>query len=207
VSADRAPACAAGYTAADWRALAAHRGDPHREEPAGWAAALDHLDRCAGCRRAALAADPTLVFRRLRAAPPAAPHGTVDPEVAAVQQGVAALRAARRLGTATAGRRPSPGWARGVTRGAAAAGLAATALLAGSTGPGRLAPMAPMAPILPAAARSAAAPTLAAAVPAVTGDPAQMPMLEELNRPDARVYQIEDSNFSVVWIVDKKLDV
>ena len=211
MTAGRTP-CTAGYAAADWRALAAHRADPRGEEPAGWAAALDHLDRCADCRRAALAADPTLVFRRLRttAAPAAA-----DPEAAAMRQAVAALREASRLGaTAGAGREVAPG--RGArraawTRAAAAASLAAAALAAGS---GRVphldqlrASLAPSAaaPAVLSAAILRAAPAALAAAPAAA--PAEMPLLEETNRPDARVYQFEDADYSFAWIVDKKLDV
>src|SRR5262249_36619722 len=57
----------------DWRGLAAPRFDSPGAatgEPAGWAEALAHLDGCPACRRAALEADPTLLFRRLPALPP-----------------------------------------------------------------------------------------------------------------------------------------
>lgn len=217
--------CAAGYTAADWRSLVAHRGEPSAPEPAGWAAAIEHLaldpgdprSGCAACRRAALAADPTLVFRRLPAAAPLA-GPAADPEVAAVQQAVAALRAASRVGASAAGLAslrplaslPRRDWLRPAARWAAAAGLAAAALLVGSAGPGHVA----VAPSATLAARAATplTPTLAGAVPvAMRGPaelrPAQMPMLEELDRPEARVYQLDGANLSVVMIVDEKLDV
>jgi hypothetical protein len=212
MTAGRTP-CTAGYTAADWRAWAAHRADPRGEEPEGWAAALDHLDRCADCRRAALAADPTLVFRRLRAAPVA--PAAADPEAAAMRQAVAALREASRLGaTAGAGREVAP--RRGArrtawTRAAAAASLVAATLAASS---GRVPHLdQAMAPLRASLAPAAAAPTvlsaaiLRAAPAALAAAPAEMPLLEETNRPDARVYQFEDPDYSFAWIVDKKLDV
>ncbi len=199
--------CTAGYGAADWRALAAHRADPRGEEPAAWAAALDHLDGCADCRKAALAADPTLVFRRLRA--PALP-AAADAEAAAMRQAVAALREASRLGaTAGADREVGTarryGWTRALPRAAAAAALAAAALAAGSAGPHHLS-SAPAARALVGIA--AAVPAALAVAPDVApAEVSQMPLLEETNRPNARIYQIEDVDLSVVWIVDKKLDV
>ena len=45
------------------------------------------------------------------------------------------------------------------------------------------------------------------AVPAAMRGPQQMPLLEDLNRPDARIYQIDGGNMWVVMIVDEKLDV
>ncbi len=213
----RPAGCPAGYTAADWRALAAHRVETDAPEPAGWAAALEHLalDRshgCAACRSAAVAADPTLVFGRLRA--PAAQTATPalgDDEVLAVQQAVASLRAASRLGVPAAGLvRRSAGWTRPAARWAAAAGLAAALLAgAGSAGPRRMPPSAPLsaaAPLAPFAPFSGAAVPVAmrAAAPAPQG---QMPMLEELDRPDARVYQLDGSKLSVVMVVDGTLDV
>ncbi len=207
--------CAAGYAAADWLALAAHRGQAGGEEPAGWAAAIDHLaGGCAGCRRAAVAADPTLLFHRLASPLPAAGSSNTpaDPEVAAMQQAVAALRTASRVGgqAGHAGGRLSAirarGW-HGAGRLAAAAGLAAAALLAVPRSPGapalaRLATLPEAGPALAVAVR----PVLTA-VPAALRGPQQMPLLEDLNRPDARIYQIDGGNLAVVMIVDEKLDV
>lgn len=76
----------------DWKALAGHRLERGGAEPAGWTAALEHFDGCAVCRREALKADPTLVFRRMGAA---SEVDTVD--TAAILQGVTALRGASRL--------------------------------------------------------------------------------------------------------------
>ena len=207
--------CAAGYAAADWLALAAHREQAGGEEPAGWAAAVDHLaGGCAGCHRAALAADPTLLFRRLDVTVPApnSPNSLVDPEVAAMQQAVAALRTASRVGGQSShagGRMPgirARGW-HNAGRLTAAAGLAAAALLAVPRSPGvpALAHLA----ALPAAgpALAVAVGPVPTAVPAALRGPQQMPLLEDLNRPDARIYQIDGGNLAVVMIVDEKLDV
>jgi hypothetical protein len=211
----RPAGCPAGYTAADWRALAAHRAEMGAPEPAGWAAALEHLalersHGCAACRSAAVAADPTLVFGRLRTPGLQAPAPAMgDDEVLAVQQAVAALRVASRLGVPAPAAglvRRSAGWMRPAARWAAAAGLAAALLAgAGSAGPRRMAPAAlsaaaPLAPFSGAAVPVA----MRAAAPASQG---QMPMLEELDRPDARVYQLDGSKLSVVMIVDGNLDV
>lgn len=47
----------------DWSRLAALQD----EEPETWASALEHLDACEACFDEALAAEPTLLFRRLPA--------------------------------------------------------------------------------------------------------------------------------------------
>ena len=66
----------------DWRLLSERRD----RQPDVWDAALHHLDGCTRCRDAALAVEPTLLFRRLPA--PVVPAS----EVAAMKQAVAALR-------------------------------------------------------------------------------------------------------------------
>jgi hypothetical protein len=206
--------CPSGNTPAGWRSLVAHRAAAGGREPAGWAEALAHLDGCAACRRMALDADPTLVFRRLRAAPAVSSPPADLGESAAVQQAVAALRAASRVGASSVARRRGLGANGGWTRWAAAAVLAATALALGSTAPDRPAPAVAAMPSLPLAPTLRVEPTIATAA-MTTRDlqaqpslrPAQLPMIEELNRPDARVYQIDGGNLSVVMIVDEKLDV
>lgn len=83
----------------DWTALTAHRDDLHGVEPAGWSDALAHFDGgCQLCRKAALKADPTLVFRRLAQVPAARMTEAQErAEVDSVRQAVAAMRAASRL--------------------------------------------------------------------------------------------------------------
>jgi len=174
----------------DWTALAAHRRDRDGAEPAAWGEALAHLDGCPACRRAAPAADPTLLFRRL-----ARVEAPLDEraEVEAVLQGVTALRAARRVAARS-------GHGRSWARWAAAAVLAFLALSMDNEG-------------LPRALRSAGgAPSLtAAAAPAAIGAMGRLPLLDGIEGPDARsnarIYHFEGEDLSVVMIVDESLDV
>lgn len=177
----------------DWNALAAHRFEREAEEPAGWHAALEHLDTCTLCRPAALAADPTLVFRRL-------PEVEMTPareaaEVEAVRRAVTAMRTASRAEAAEA-RQPAAfaGWRRW-RRWSAAAGLALLSLSLGGEQAWRLRPVdtAKPAPVL-------AAP-IAPAMPA-----AQPPMIEDLDQP-AQVIQLDAEGLDVVMIYSESLDV
>ncbi|HEV7516675.1 MAG TPA: hypothetical protein VGR07_10280 [Thermoanaerobaculia bacterium] len=195
----------------DWRDLTALRNDaPFAHavaagEPAGWSAALEHLDGCPACRRAAVAADPTLLFRRL---PALATEMSADAEAAEVdsmRQAVAAMRTARRLEPAS----ERAAWA-AWKRWAAAASLVAAAL---SLGAGhslrRDTPATSVAAIPSIAGVAVPLPVTVApmqAVPRFVSE--QAPMVEELNRPAARVYQMDGGkNLSVVMIVDERLDV
>jgi len=186
----------------DWRALAAHRIDAlgrETDEPAGWSEALAHLDGCPACRRAALEADPTLLFRRLPALPPPVLDLTpaaLAAEVETVRLAVAGMRTARRL---------APPRERSLLRRSrhwgAAAGLAIAALSLGATP--SLRPS--VHGIGGIAARTVRLPAPPAAVRLVSE---RVPMVEELNRPAARVYQMDGGeNLSVVMIVDERLDV
>jgi hypothetical protein len=180
-------------TCPDWTVLTAHRGERQGDEPAGWRDALAHLDGCPRCRRAALHADPTLVFRRLPAASAAAP---VDAAAAAtaVRQAVAAMRAASRHEERTL---PWSG-----TRRWAAAVLALAALSVASDHGGRR--IGALATATPAPRLAPRWPAGALAVPA--SEPGA-PLVEELGRPGARVYQMDGDGLSVVMIVDENLDV
>jgi hypothetical protein len=200
----------------DWRALTAHRdATPATGEPAGWWEALEHLDGCPACRRAALLADPTLLFRRLPALP--APVLELSPaaeaaEVEAIRQAVAGMRTAQRL---------APPRERTISsryrRWGAAAALAVAALSLGSAHPLRpgaaanIADAANIANIANLSGLHGAAPLGGRGiVPAVTPRlvSERVPMVEELNRPAARVYQMDGGeNLSVVMIVDERLDV
>lgn len=184
----------------DWKTLAAWRDDPRAEEPAEWNEAIHHLDRgCSVCRRDAYAADPTLVFRRLAAVPqPAAMEESS--EVDAMRQAVAAMRVASRV-EAVERRGRALNW----KRWAAAAALAIAAL----SMPGDDARHRRESPVLlpvampvdfPLGSREAAI-----TLPAGLGDD---PTLEGVvNRPDARVYQMEGEGLSVTMIVDESFDV
>lgn len=166
----------------NWSALAAHRNDLKRfrreTEPEGWTAALAHFDSCAICRRQALAADPTLVFRRMPV-PELTPAQELD-EVAAVRQAVAAMRTASRL-DALEGRRPRMVSFSGWKRWAAAAVLAVASLSLGKD-PGTIAQKAE-----------------------ISG--ADLPVIEGLNLPDARVYQYSGEDLAVALVFDESLDV
>ncbi len=170
-------------TCPDWLALAAERERDPGTDPAGWAAACAHLELCPACRRAAVAADPLLLFQRLEA-----PRADAA-EVVRMQQAVAALVGAARV--ARRGRRGG-----GLGRVAAAAAVALLAL-AVQSGP-RPAP--------PRAGSDLAALAFADGEPAFSPGPAP-PVLEELDRPEARVYQLPAEGLSVVLIVDSSLDV
>ena len=178
----------------DWSALAALRNEDRRDEaePAGWSAAVAHFDACPRCRREALLADPLLVFRRL-------PAMELDvagerSEAESMRQAVAAMRTARRLDS---GRRFT-GW----RRWAAAAALALASLSASSVGRDDRSPLSAMPPM-----QSMPASPLASAPAAAPDAGHGQEMLEGLNRPAARVYQMNAKDLSVTWVVDKSLDV
>ncbi|HEX6865067.1 MAG TPA: hypothetical protein VF414_19710 [Thermoanaerobaculia bacterium] len=162
----------------DWSALAAHRNDVKGVEPQGWTDALAHFDSCSLCRRQALAADPTLVFRRMPV-PELSPAEERD-EVAAVRQAVAALRTASRLDALET--RPRPLSFSGWKRWAAAAVLVLASLSLGQS-PGTIFQQ-----------------------PQMSGAALQ-PAVEAVNLPDARVYQVGEEDLLVTMIVDESLDV
>lgn len=162
----------------NWSALAAHRNDLRGFEPEGWPQALAHFDSCSVCRRQALAADPTLVFRRMPVVEPT-PAQELD-EVAAVRQAVAAMRTASRLEALDA--RPRPVSFSGWKRWAAAAVLALASLSLGQDS-GKIFQQ-----------------------PEMSGADLQ-PAVEGLNLPDARVYQVGEEDILITMIVDESLDV
>ena len=177
--------------AAAWRALAAHRAEPLGEEPPGWGEALAHLDGCSRCRRAALAADPTLVFHRLPGLP-AQETARDAVEVEAVRRAVAAMRT---LASAD-GRKPRPSRLASVRRWATAAALAAATLGLGSSpelGTG-------------GAGDERAAVEMFGTPAALAQGASRIPAVEELNRPEARVYQMDGPGLSVVMIVSEKFE-
>ncbi|HTQ79642.1 MAG TPA: hypothetical protein VMM92_06575, partial [Thermoanaerobaculia bacterium] len=161
-----------------------------------------HFDRCPACRSAAVTADPTLLFRRLPELPLDA--AAEQAEVAAMRQAVTAMRTARRLGPAGERRVLSHAW-----RWAAAAALAVLSLSLGTARDLRDLKGPQVASHLGAPAAKAEQPLLPAAVPAaVRLNSGEVPVVEELNRPAARVYQMNGGeNLSVVMIVDERLDV
>lgn len=181
-------------------------------EPEGLALALAHFDACPACRREACRIDPTLIFRRL-------PAAALDFDVEAERMilAVAGMRASERVETrhAMALGRPLGGPLGRRLRGhgarwALAAGLAAASLVLGGRGdhggqvdlagsrlePGRAASLAVSGEVVPASFDRLEA------VPAAVES-----AVEDLGRPDARIYQLDGERLSVVMIVDEKLDV
>ena len=158
--------------------------------PAEEIAAPDHLAECAECRRLAYALDPSLVFLKLRE--PRELNDTAGQreiaEIAAMRERVAAMRAMKTKwpGEVRRGTR-ARGW-----RWAAAALLVGAGLAQGDR-PAEIAPF----PLALAAGPAATVPT----------ELELQPVVEELGRPEARVYQFAGDDFSVVMIVDETLDV
>jgi hypothetical protein len=186
----------------DWNALSAHRRERHGVEPEGWSAALAHLDGgCQLCRRQALAADPTLVFRRLAAVPATAMTETQErAEVDAVLQAVTAMRAASRLESLEPRRRASSAWRRWPL--AAALLLAGLSLPSNHTGPGR-----PEAAVLREGRIAAAAPEAFPPMAETRQVDLGEPVVEGVNLPKARVYHMSGEGLSVVMVVDESIDI
>lgn len=196
----------------DWIALTAHRRDRnHRDgsEPAGWSAALAHLDDgCNLCRRQALTADPTLVFRRLAAVPAAAMTPAEErSEADAVRAAVAAMRAASRLDSLEPRPRTSSIWKRWSTGGLAAAlALVAVTIPGGPGGhPSRPAKVGADEAIF-REGRVEVGPVDEPVAAAQQVD-LEEPVVEGVNLPDARVYHMSGDGLSVVMVVDESLDI
>jgi hypothetical protein len=179
----------------DWRALS-----PDSRETEAWTEALSHFDGgCSQCRRDALKADPTLVFRSLRSAPASTGSTSMDSasmgSIDAMCQAVAAMRAASRVDSAV--HRTS--WKRWAV--AAALVLAALSIPADNVRKHR--DQAAAGSPRPAAMLGAVMP---AALVGGLGD-VDLPTVEGVNHPDARVYHMDGEGLSVVMIVDESLDV
>lgn len=180
----------------DWTVLAAHRLDRRGVEPEGWSAALAHFDGgCQLCRRAALKADPTLVFRRLAQVPAAAMTEAQErSEVESVQKAVAAMRVARRLDRLDKGRRRAAG---GWKRWSAAAALTLMSLAAPSDHP-RLRAGLETESLMAEGFEVAAQPARQSG---------QEPVLEGgVDLPGARVYHMGDQELAVVMVFDESFD-
>jgi hypothetical protein len=192
----------------DWKALAAWRDDSRAEEPAEWRDALAHFDRgCSLCRRAALAADPTLVFRRLAAVPEPTPLQEAS-DVESMRRAVAAMRAASRVEEVERRASRTINW----TRWAAAAALAVVALsMPGDDAHFRRTPAGDLMSVATLAAPAVLSLDGPEAVPLPAASQAasveDLPSVEGVNRPGARVYHMDGEGMSVVMIVDESLDV
>ncbi len=190
----------------NWLELLAPRFERSPDaEPEGLAEALAHFDSCPACRREACRIDPTLVFRRLPAA-----ALDFDLEAERMMLAVAGMRASERVeGRATTLSRhplshPISRRLRGQgLRWALAAGLAGASLLLGGRGEWAANPADSV-----GRPQDAASLALSGAMPARFEAPAAVESaVEDLGRPDARIYQLDGERLSVVMIVDEKLDV
>jgi hypothetical protein len=169
----------------DWGRLAALRDRDPAAEPAGWREAVEHSDACPPCRRRALAADPTLLFRRLPVHELTAAEERA--EVEATRRAVAAMRTAGRMARGAGEAEAGIHW----RRWAAAAVLAVAALSA--RGP---APEAPLG--LPAARSTGPARPSSQRTPAT---------IEGLSRPGARIYHYHTADEDLVMIVDESFAI
>lgn len=195
----------------DWTSLAAHRHERDGFEPEGWSEALAHLDGgCALCRRQALAADPTLVFRRLAAVPAVTMTDAEErSEADAVRAAVAAMRAASRLDSLEARPRTSSLW-KGWSTGALAASLALVALVVPSGyDPSKSSQVAASKMEDAAIFRDGRVEfdSLDEPVAAAQQVDLEEPVVEGVNLPDARVYHMSGEGLSVVMVVDESLDI
>lgn len=173
----------------DWRALSAAReADPAAELPA-WEEARRHAAHCARCRQAALAAEPLLLFARL-------PERRVSAdEIGDMQAAVSALVRAGRVAQGGSRRAPAARRLSGrlsATR--AAAALLVCSLVAFSGAPRTR----PSVGAMLAAGDFGAAPGEILPVGSV---------VEEIDRPGARIYELPQADMAVVMIVDASLDV
>jgi hypothetical protein len=187
----------------DWRSLARLRSPIHEEDPAGWDDAVTHFENgCPSCRREALVAEPMLVFRRLREALEISAAHEVS-EVDAARHAVAALRAAGRVGASRSRRVVRWRWV-------AAAGLTAAALSIPADNvwhlrQDRVALSSPA-----AALRGTVLPAAFSGVSGFSGvlpGDGELPTVEGVNRPGARIYHMDGEGLAVVMIVDESLDV
>jgi hypothetical protein len=170
----------------DWRSLVARR----EREPEAWERALAHLDDCHRCGEEALAAEPTLLFRRL----PRPAVGNADVE--SMKRAVANLRRTEPLQHPP--RRPP---ATALRAAAVAALLLAAGLLRGSAPIGT--------PIDGAAGGTAVASTAPSApIPAPKAADArtelsleQMPLVELADPAAGSMIQVVDDEISVVVLM------
>jgi hypothetical protein len=187
----------------DWAALAATRelGLGGDAAEAAWTAALAHLDACGRCRRPALAADPTLLFRAMPRVELAAS------EVAAMRLAVASMRRAQRVAPKPPRGRLARTAARLSALGRRGRGIAAAALLAAASGGlwlGLQGSDRALDAGAPAGSGEAVAPASAVERAPVPAEPVFM----DLARPHAAdVYRVGSGGVQVVMVVDETLDV
>ncbi len=178
----------------DWRALVAARDAAPAADLPAWDEARRHASTCGSCREAAFAADPLLLFSRL-------PERRVTPgEIDDMQSAVAALVRSSRI--AQSARVEPSGKDRvsarlPLSRVAAALGICSLLALSGAPRrhPSGFAE-------LEGAGSAVAKQRMTAAEVQAFGS-----VVEELDRPGARIYELPQADMAVVMIVDASLDV
>lgn len=161
-------------------------------EPAQQRLAAEHLRDCPECRRRAVEADPSILFLEL----PTLEVG--EAEVEAVRSTVNAMRRARVLESEAS--RPLSRWWR---QAAAAVLLAGVLLLPGDTPVEQR--TGESSPALVAETWELVAPLEDAGLLVSASEPSSV--IENLNRPQARIYQLTEEDLSLVMIVDESLDL
>ena len=193
----------------NWTSLAAHRHGGG-SEPEGWSEALAHFDGCRLCRKQALKADPTLVFRRLPPVSSAAMTAAQEQaEVESVRQAVAAMRAASRLDPREARRSTSSNWKRWAA--AAALALAALTLPSHESRESRDAREAGETAAIFREGRmtelSSETHELVADAPAGRQVDLSWSVIEGVSSPGARVYEMIGGEMPVVMVVNEDIDL
>ena len=176
----------------DWKSLVAHRvgptASPDREPPAEWPRAIEHLSDCLACRQRALSLDPSLLFVVQ------APLPVSDDEVAGIKANVRTLVRAR------AAERTSHHLRRRLGRVAAAAAVVGLLVLLPTHSPRR-----------PGSVEDVAPGPAVETTPFVQSEgalaEAPAPVIEPLDLPSARIYQLSGGDLSVVMVVDDSIDV
>lgn len=161
----------------EWESLVAHRYAEGASEPPQWDEAMAHAGHCDDCRRAALAADPSLVF--LGCSPTDLTEGELTELRRSIPVTVRMMRVDRAASDGAARRRRI-----------AVAAMLVVGVLATATTVSRK--------------QALQVEPLSAALPAA---PLERPMLEALDRPAARVYELGSDGLSLVMVVDESLDV
>lgn len=196
----------------DWRALVAARDEASTtgapddaSRDAAWRQALAHLATCRGCRPAALAAEPTLLFQSL----PRIDVTTDD--LLAMRQAVAAMRRAERVSPEPRSGRLARVAAGVSGLGRRGRGLAAAGLLAAASGGLWLALPAPTpigAPPTAVTESTQPVPIAEPAGPSLLPSAAE-PVFMDLSSPRAAdVYRVgRGGGLQVVMVVDETLDV
>ena len=179
-------------TCAELRRLAPDSLLASELEPVEHRRAAEHLRECPECRRRAVAADPAVLFLDL----PSLEVTAADVE--AVRSAVGAMRRARVLENETS--RPVGRWWRHV---AAAALLAALLLVPGDTPVDQEAGDGPIALV----AGVGELETLIDEGGFLASATEPSSIIENLNRPQARIYQLTEDDLSLVMIVDETLDL